>query len=109
MAVRLVDASRGRLGADIVLVGTARSSWRSRRWRVTRDALPWLSRLEFLGTGYAGSDYLDLIVRRGHELEVVAGRRGRAPGVERALHLDHLPPASLAVALARSPPTVGRR
>src|ERR1044071_3551427 len=26
-----------------------------------RAPLPWLSRLEFLGTGYAGSDYLDII------------------------------------------------
>ena len=31
----------------------------------------WFSRLEFLGTGHAGSDYLDLIVRRGREAEAL--------------------------------------
>src|SRR5574342_1206990 len=29
----------------------------------SRRTPPWLSRLEFLGTGFAGSDYLDLIAR----------------------------------------------
>ena len=33
----------------------------------SRGRLPWLRRLEFLGTGWAGSDYLDLIVRDGYE------------------------------------------
>ena len=28
-------------------------------------------RLEFLGTGHAGSDYLDVVVRRGYEAEVL--------------------------------------
>ena len=34
---------------------------------VSRGRLPGLSQLEFLGTGWAGSDYLDLIARRGYE------------------------------------------
>ena len=33
----------------------------------SRGRWPWLSQLEFLATGWAGSDYLDLIVRRGYE------------------------------------------
>src|SRR5690606_12126623 len=35
--------------------------------RVAGGPLSWLSRLEFLGTGAAGSDYLDVIVRAGYE------------------------------------------
>ena len=42
--------------------------------RVVRGGLGLLSRLEFLGTGCAGSDYLDLIVRDGHEREALCRR-----------------------------------
>src|SRR5438105_2579508 len=36
-----------------------------------RGSLPWQSRLEFLGTGFAGSDYLDVIARRPFEAACV--------------------------------------
>ena len=39
--------------------------------RLVNGPLPFLSRLEFLGTGDAGSDYLDLIVREGREQEAL--------------------------------------
>ncbi len=53
-------------------------------------AFGWIPRLEFLGTGHAGSDYLDVIVRAGHEadaLPAVARVLGRQ---RRALRLDHV-------------------
>jgi CelD/BcsL family acetyltransferase involved in cellulose biosynthesis len=63
---------------------------------LVRGPLPWLSRLEFLGTGYAGSDYLDVIVRRDREADGLEAM-GRAIASHRiALHLDHLPAGSLA-------------
>jgi CelD/BcsL family acetyltransferase involved in cellulose biosynthesis len=51
-------------------------------------------RWEFLATGFAGSDYLDAIVRRGFEPEVLRalGQLIRERNI--ALHLDHLPPGS---------------
>jgi CelD/BcsL family acetyltransferase involved in cellulose biosynthesis len=67
---------------------------------IARHAVPWLSRLEFLGTGLAGSDYLDLIARRGLEGDCVR-ELGRALRSQRcALRLDHAPTASLAGVLA---------
>jgi CelD/BcsL family acetyltransferase involved in cellulose biosynthesis len=63
--------------------------------------LPWLSKLEFLGTGGAGSDYLDLIVRRGFELEAVDALAGAIESRGLGLHLTHLRPSALAVRLAR--------
>ena len=63
--------------------------------------LPWLSKLEFLGTGGAGSDYLDLIVRQGFELEAVEALAVAIEERGLALHLTHLRPAALALRLAR--------
>ena len=62
----------------------------------TRATVPWLSRLEFLGTGFAGSDYLDVIVKRDREAEVTQAIAGALLGPSHALHLDHLPPDSVA-------------
>src|SRR5688572_21786226 len=57
-------------------------------------------RLDFLGNGHAGSDYLDFIVRAGREQEAVAAiaRFIRHEGL--ALRLDHLPPSSMAALVA---------
>lgn len=66
---------------------------------VSRARLPWLPTLEFLGTGYAGSDYLDLIARRDCEAESVEAIARFLASQKLALHLDHLPPASLASGL----------
>ena len=38
---------------------------------ITSGAVPWFSRFEFLGSGPAGSDYLDVIVRIGCESEAL--------------------------------------
>ena len=62
--------------------------------------LPWLSTLEFLGTGHAGSDYLDLIVRRNREEEGVRAMADSLIAQKRTLRLDHLPPSSLSAQLA---------
>jgi CelD/BcsL family acetyltransferase involved in cellulose biosynthesis len=63
---------------------------------------PWLSAptLEFLGTGSVGSDYLDLIVRRGCEpqvLDALAGELGRGDALTR---LTQLRPGAAAFAFA---------
>jgi CelD/BcsL family acetyltransferase involved in cellulose biosynthesis len=57
---------------------------------------PFSSRLEFIGTGNAGSDYLDLIVRRGHEPAALSAIAGELATQQLPLHFDHLPPGSLA-------------
>jgi CelD/BcsL family acetyltransferase involved in cellulose biosynthesis len=63
--------------------------------------LSWFSRLEFLGTGEAGSDYLDFIVRRGSEAEALEAIAEVIIAQKRALRLTHLPSTSLAAQLAR--------
>ena len=66
---------------------------------LSRARLPWFWRYEFLGTGLAGSDYLDVIVRRGHETESVRALAAYARLQKRALHLEHLPESSAAAKL----------
>jgi CelD/BcsL family acetyltransferase involved in cellulose biosynthesis len=68
---------------------------------VTRSRLPWCSSLGFLGTGNAGSDYLDLIVRTGFEVEAVQALATSIESQRRALRLKHVPSCSLASRLAR--------
>ena len=68
--------------------------------RVVPSPLSFLSRLEFLGTGDAGSDYLDLIVRRGREVEGVQAIARHLKSRGMALRFNHLPPTSLAAQLA---------
>jgi CelD/BcsL family acetyltransferase involved in cellulose biosynthesis len=68
--------------------------------RVTAGAVPWCSRLEFLGTGHAGSDYLDVIVRSGRETDAL-GAIARFLGTQKmTVKLDHLPAGSLGARLA---------
>jgi CelD/BcsL family acetyltransferase involved in cellulose biosynthesis len=59
---------------------------------------PWhrFSRLEFLGTGHAGSDYLDLIVRRGREQESITALARYFNARQLCLRLNHLSPSSVA-------------
>src|SRR5262249_16482747 len=59
----------------------------------------WFSRLEFLGTGYAGSDYLDLIVARGRELESVTALAQYLKAKQLCLRFNHLSPRSHAARL----------
>jgi CelD/BcsL family acetyltransferase involved in cellulose biosynthesis len=70
---------------------------------------PWscFSRLEFLGTGYAGSDYLDLIVRRGRESESVTALAHYFKAQQLCLRFNHLSPCSLAAQLAAALTTDG--
>ena len=56
-------------------------------------------RLEFLGTGTAGSDYLDLILRRGFEADALSAIAGTIHALQLPLFCDHLPPDANAVAL----------
>jgi CelD/BcsL family acetyltransferase involved in cellulose biosynthesis len=68
--------------------------------RIARGAVAWFSRFQFLGTGDAGADYLDLIVRRGREQEGVRAiaRYLRAQGS--AVRFDRLPQSSCAAHVA---------
>jgi CelD/BcsL family acetyltransferase involved in cellulose biosynthesis len=69
---------------------------------VAPGPLGMFSRFEFLGTGYAGSDYLDVIVRRGRERESLQALAGAIRTRKYALRLTHLPATSLASRLAGS-------
>jgi CelD/BcsL family acetyltransferase involved in cellulose biosynthesis len=62
---------------------------------------PFSSRLEFMGTGNAGSDYLDLIIRRGDESQAMSALAGEIASEQLPLYLDHLPPTSMADRLAQ--------
>ena len=63
--------------------------------------LYWFSRLEFLGTGEAGSDYLDLIVRGDHEPEAVDALARFMAEQRLTVRLTHLPPGSATTGSAR--------
>lgn len=94
--VHLADSSRLRLivvraGRDLIAIAPL---------RLVGGSLYWFSRLEFLGTGHAGSDYLDLIVKRGHETESVAAIARFLKARRLAARLTHLPPGSNAARLA---------
>jgi len=64
--------------------------------RLATGRRSWFSRLEFLGTGCAGSDYLDVIVRRGREAESISALAQHFKAQQLALRFNHLPPSSLA-------------
>lgn len=59
-----------------------------------RGRLPFMWRWEFMGTGVAGSDYLDAIVRRGHEADAVRALATYVRERDVALHLVRLPSCS---------------
>jgi CelD/BcsL family acetyltransferase involved in cellulose biosynthesis len=86
-----------RVGGQLVAIAPLRVSGR----------LTWFASLEFLGTGFAGSDYLDLIVRREFEVEALDALAGSIESLGLALRLTHLPPGSLASRLARRLGTSG--
>ena len=70
-------------------------------FRITKSRVALLSRVDMLGTGEAGSDYLDVIVRRGREAEASAALAQFATSENTTLRFDHLPPTSMAGELAR--------
>jgi CelD/BcsL family acetyltransferase involved in cellulose biosynthesis len=63
---------------------------------LSRARLPWFWRYEFLGTGPAGSDYLDVMARPGHEAESIRELEAYTRMQKRAIRLEHLPEDSLA-------------
>ena len=65
----------------------------------SRGRWPWLSHLEFLGTGWAGSDYLDLVVRRGYEEQCAEAFGGWLRTRAQTVQFDHLRPAAFAATL----------
>jgi CelD/BcsL family acetyltransferase involved in cellulose biosynthesis len=67
---------------------------------VSRAGLAWSGRYEFLGTGHAGSDYLDVIVRRGEEEDAVSALAECLSGDGLSLSLAHTPENSMASRLA---------
>ena len=66
----------------------------------SRGRLPFLWRYELMGTGFAGSDYLDAIVRRGHEHDAMRAITAYAKRKDVALHLVRLPSGSALSRLA---------
>ena len=67
---------------------------------MARRSFGWLPRLEFLGTGYAGSDYLDLIVRSGHEADALHSISEFLVDEGWSLRLDHVLERSATATLA---------
>jgi CelD/BcsL family acetyltransferase involved in cellulose biosynthesis len=65
-----------------------------------RGSFGMFSRLEFLGTGHAGSDYLDLIVRAGHERDGLQAIARAIKAEKRTLRLNHVTASSAAARLA---------
>ena len=57
------------------------------------------ARLEFIGIGAAGADYVDLIIKKGHEQTALGAMSHHLEHQRHSLHLDHLPPNPLAAAL----------
>jgi CelD/BcsL family acetyltransferase involved in cellulose biosynthesis len=92
---------RGSAGLRLLAVHAGTKLIAIAPFHISRGTFPWFSRLEFLGTGNAGSDYLDLIVRRGYEPESLSaiGRHIRAQKL--ALRLDHVTEDSLTSQLAQ--------
>ena len=69
-------------------------------FRITKSRVAFLSRLDMLGTGEAGSDYLDVIVRRGWETEAIHALASFARSQNLTLRLPHLAPTATACDLA---------
>lgn len=67
---------------------------------MTRRSFGWLPRVEFLGTGQAGSDYLDLIVRCGHEADALQSIAQFIIDEGWPLQLDHVLERSATATLA---------
>ena len=78
----------------------------------TRSSLPYASRLELIGLGLAGADYVDAIVRHGYESHSRDALARAIDAQPAALYLDHLAPGSfvesLSEPLVRSGWTVDR-
>jgi CelD/BcsL family acetyltransferase involved in cellulose biosynthesis len=69
-------------------------------FRITNSRIALLSRLDMLGTGEAGSDYLDVIVRHGWETDAIRSLASFARSQNVTLRLPHLAPTAMACNLA---------
>jgi CelD/BcsL family acetyltransferase involved in cellulose biosynthesis len=78
-------------GADLIAIAPLRR---------TPGALPGFSRLEFLGTGHAGSDYLDIIVRTGREADATQALAAYLNAGKSAIRLNHVPETSASALVA---------
>jgi CelD/BcsL family acetyltransferase involved in cellulose biosynthesis len=67
---------------------------------VVPGRLPWFSQIALMGTGCAGSDYLDLIAQAGREGEAISAIAGYLNAQQTTVRLDRLPDASVAERLA---------
>jgi CelD/BcsL family acetyltransferase involved in cellulose biosynthesis len=77
-------------GLRLVVIRSGREIVAIAPFRLVNGALPCFSRLEFLGTGHAGSDYLDVIARRGYETVAAAALARHLASARLALHLRHV-------------------
>ena len=82
----ITERSNGRLVALAPLV-------------LKRGGLAFPPRLEFLGAGKAGADYLDLIIDRDYEADALMAVAATLKSARLPVLLDNLPPASLAADL----------
>jgi CelD/BcsL family acetyltransferase involved in cellulose biosynthesis len=69
--------------------------------RVVNESLGLFRRLELLGTGHAGSDYLDIIIRRDYESAACASIAEYLRSAGSALYLAHVRADSSAALVAR--------
>ncbi|OFW03806.1 MAG: hypothetical protein A3I61_16275 [Acidobacteria bacterium RIFCSPLOWO2_02_FULL_68_18] len=90
----------GRAVLNVLVVREGRTLIAIAPLMLARGAMPWFSRLAFLGTGHAGSDYLDLIVRVGREDAALRALAAFLQTHQMAMRLDHLREASLGARLA---------
>jgi CelD/BcsL family acetyltransferase involved in cellulose biosynthesis len=87
-------------GLRVILIRAGSTLIAAAPLRVTRS-LGVFPQLEFLGTGNAGSDYLDVIVRRGFEAEGLNGLASALDAQGMALKLRNLPARSGAADVSR--------
>jgi CelD/BcsL family acetyltransferase involved in cellulose biosynthesis len=67
----------------------------------SRGRLPWLTQLEFLGTGWAGSDYLDVLARRGREGECIDALADWFERRPQTVRFDHIPRGAVAAQVSQ--------
>jgi CelD/BcsL family acetyltransferase involved in cellulose biosynthesis len=89
---------RGNAGLNILAVTSGAELVAVAPLMAVRRGVAVPSRLEFIGAG-SGADYLDLIVRAGHEHGAVAAIAQWLDTQQRALYFDNLPPKSMAARL----------
>jgi len=66
----------------------------------SRGRLPWVSQLEFLATESVGSDYLDVIARRGYERDCSEALVAWFQSHARTVRLDHVRPGAVSEMLS---------